>query len=316
MVLEKYHTARIRLCAPNTAYARLANRFLKECEEVLNNIPAEIELAAKAIRRGAQPDDAEDSGSYPRSYLYDGIYWQKQWEWRFSASEEDDTYVFDYYFFASEQYDATYCGVKHKAGSSSEIREMICRQKGPIRYFCTHRPPSPGGIPDGFVTFESYPSSSRCRTHGHIGEVTYSTPPPAEELRRWGLTRDPDWLREWSAKGFKIHDLDSSVEHENGLSEEEAKKCLSALTSRLKPSRRRSCPRCGQTRFSERFGKPEKSRYVDVSICGACFVHESGLEQAGQPLPLRKWAYAKAAAFWDETIAYQALTRGELPKYI
>jgi len=302
MVLEKYHTSSLDLFAPNWTFTRLANRFLKDCKEVLGMVPDEVQSAADAVRQGKLLSDTEDSGSIPRSYCLFGVYREKKWEWRFSADEEDGRYILDYYFFSSERFDRTYCGVKHVAGSMQDLGEQICRRKGPIRYFCTHRPPARGCIPEGYATYEEYPRGQRW-----IGEVTYFTPPPDSELRRWGLQIDPDWLREWSAKGFNIYDLNSAVEES---AESEAARVLAQLSKRQRTGKNAACPRCGQK--DAHMEGSAKSKYADVTICSRCVTHERGLDCVDRPLPLSKWAYMEYVGTFGENAAPKYLARSEL----
>ncbi len=304
MVLEKSHTSNLDMFAPNSVFSRLANRFLKDCKEVLGMVPDEVQSAADAVRQGKLLSDTEDSGKIPRSYWMYGVYWEKSWEWRFFADEEDGRYVLDYYFFSSEKFDRTYCGVKHIAGNMQELREQICRRKGPIRYFCTHRPPARGCIPEGFATYEEYPRGQRW-----IGEVTYFTPPPDSELTRWGLQLDPDWLCEWSVEGFKISHLNSDVEESV---ENEAVRLLARLSKRQRTGKNAACPRCGQKLLSARMEGPAKSKYADVTVCSRCVAHERGLDCVDRPLPLSKWAYIEYVGTFGENEAPKYLARSEL----
>lgn len=305
MVYEKSHTARLSVNGPISVYTRLANRLVKECEEALGFVPEEVSAAAETIKARNLIEEMEDEQKIPREYWSGRVYKSGNFEWKLYSCQEDLDYVFVYYFFRSEVFDANYCGVIHRGMSYDEIQEKIFRQKGPIRYFCMHRPPSPGGIPAGFVTYEPYGMYNR-PIPGAIGEVTYNAPPPAEELHRWGLHLDPDWVNEWSYNGFRIlHPLDNK-----GMEESEANEFLEKLAQRRRrKGKHPDCPRCGRRRLG---ADSVKSRYADVMICGACGIHEAGLDAIQKPMLLGNWRYIQRIQVCGIEVANYELDNGEL----
>ena len=305
MVLEKTHTAKISLTAPTACYTRLANRFLKECEEVLERIPQEVRCAADAIRLRTQVDDCEDEEKVDSRYYSDGVYYSARLEWEFYSCVEDGMYIFYYYFLRSQVYNTTYCGVKHTSGDFQEIEKMKCRQKGPIRYFCMHRPPSPGAIPGGYVTYETF--SNHGPYPGSIGEVTYLSPPPAKELDRWGLILDPEWLPLWSYLGFGIYDYSMPKDAD----EQECKKLLETHAARQRIGRRSSCPRCGMPRMDKGAGgEPVESKFAKIMICSICGIHEDRLANIQSQIPFSQWAYSRYALLNSVEWADYALKNG------
>lgn len=201
---DKAYTPRLRDgedIIPKSTLTRIARRMLNEYKEVDrcgdNSIPEEIKAIAEKIKA------AEDSNEYEFECTFDShadserVYdsCKNTYEYRARAfwdtdEYNDPVYCISWYFYTSECYTKHINGKKITAGSYHDINRKVIAEKGKYRYFCTHRPPSRGIIPDGFVSYDTYSQGSR-----HIGEVTYNEPPTREDLQRWGLVVDPDWER-------------------------------------------------------------------------------------------------------------------------
>lgn len=186
---------------PQSTLTRIANRLLKEFKEVdhcsNDTIPEEIKAIVEKITAAADSDEYEyertfDSPAHPER-VYDNC--KNTYEYRAHAfwdtnEENGPVYCITWYFYTSEWYTKCINGKKITAGSYQDINRKVAAAKGKYRYFCTHRPPSSGVIPNGFVSYDTYSQGLR-----YIGEVTYNIPPTSEDLRNWGLEPDDDWER-------------------------------------------------------------------------------------------------------------------------
>ncbi len=186
---------------PKSTLTRIANRLLKEYKAVDHcadyGIPEEIKAIAEKIKAAEDSDEYEFECTFdspaPSDRTYDSC--KNTYEYRAHAfwdtdDEGDPVYRITWYFYTSEWYTKHINGKKITAGKYDEIVRKVTAEKGKYRYFCTHRPPSRGIIPDGFVSYDTYGRGER-----YIGEVTYNEPPTREDLNNWGLVIDPDWER-------------------------------------------------------------------------------------------------------------------------
>lgn len=197
-MIEIAKTKNISLAAPSASYTRIANSMLKDAKTAFGESPPDEVVSAYELIRQGKPveEEYENDRTFPWNVGVGGTVRtiQECRVWGFWG-EDLESYVLDYYFFKNAIHQKTYFGVKHAYPEYGELQKAIYRQKGKLRYFCTQRPPSPGGIPDGYVTYDSYPNS-QFRGEWCPGEVTYNEPPPEAELRLRGLRLDPDWEQE------------------------------------------------------------------------------------------------------------------------
>ena len=185
---------------PQSTLTRAANRLLTEYAAAFGGwggAPDEITAIAEQIKQGIDSEEYEYESTYDGggigNKVYDNVKYTNEARARaFWDTDEynDPVYRVTWYFFASETYTKNIAGKTLRAGSYHDILTKVTTVKGKYRYFCTHRPPSRGVIPDGFVSYDTYGRDER-----YIGEVTYNEQPPAEALRNWGLVIDPDWER-------------------------------------------------------------------------------------------------------------------------
>ena len=184
---------------PQGTLTRAANRLIADYAAAFGSwcIPDEITAIAEKIKQGTDSEEYEYENTYDGSgdstKTYDSVkYTNEARAHAFWDTDEynDSVYCVTWYFFASESYTKHIAGKTLRAGSYTDILKKVTAEKGKYRYFCTHRPPSRGVIPEGFVSYDTYGRGAR-----YIGEVTYKEQPPAEELENWGLVLDPDWER-------------------------------------------------------------------------------------------------------------------------
>lgn len=186
---------------PQSTLTRIANRLLKEYKEVDrcsdSGIPDEIKAIAEKIKAAADSDEYEYESTFdtpaPSDRTYDSC--KNTYEYRAHAFWDTDeygdaVYHITWYFFTSEYYSKFINGKKITAGNYQDITRKVAAEKGKYRYFCTHRPPARGVIPEGFVSYDTYGRGER-----YIGEVTYNEKPADTELQNWGLVYDPDYER-------------------------------------------------------------------------------------------------------------------------
>lgn len=180
-----------------SALTRAANRMLKEYAEAIGtgSVPDELAAVAENIKRGEDSEEYEfeSSNEYggTGNKVYDTVrYTTEARAHSFWSMDEylDPIYNVMWYFFTSELYKKRIAGKTILAGSHTELLKKVTAAKGKYRYFCTHRPPSPGCVPKGYVSYDTYSQGYR-----YIGEVTYNEEPSKEELRVWGLVPDQDW---------------------------------------------------------------------------------------------------------------------------
>lgn len=184
---------------------RLAKRFIKEYTETVSTyIPPEVASAVEKIKAGEEVEYYEDSyssnkmHSTERGYrTYDNAMYQT--EEHFSATIETDeygdpVYCVSWYFFSVNKYEKRIGDKVIKATDYTEMIRKGYEARGKYRYFCTHRPPTSGCIPRGFISYETYLDGSK-----EIGEVTYDVKPPEDELQKWGLVFDDRYEKERNA---------------------------------------------------------------------------------------------------------------------
>lgn len=176
--------------------ARVAKRMLAEFKEAFGyDAGEELQVVATKIR------ECEDSEEYEYEYSYDegrdskSVFDNAHYSYEARAyahwtTDEycDPIYAVRWYFFSTECYTKRIGGKTIYAGSYGQILRKGISEKGVYRYFCTHRPPSGGCVPSGFISYDTYKYGER-----YLGEVTYNAPPNNEELQRWGLVIDHDW---------------------------------------------------------------------------------------------------------------------------
>lgn len=180
-----------------SALTRAANRLIAEYKEAFGawGVPDEIKKIADKIKKCEDSDTYEDEGT--NEYCgtgerdYDTVkYTHEARVHAFWDTDEwnEPVYCVNWYFFSSEYYTKRIGKQTLHASSFSDILRKATAAKGKYRYFCTHRSPSPGVIPEGFVSYDTYSQGMR-----YIGEVTYNEKPLGEELRNWGLIPDTGW---------------------------------------------------------------------------------------------------------------------------
>lgn len=186
---------------PQSTFTRIANRLLKEYIEVNGNllVPEEIQAIVDTIKRGKDTDAYDYDHTFETDCLesndrtYDTCKTMYE-NYAHAFWDEDEygepVYHATWYFFTSDTYKKRIGNQTLCAGSYHEIIRKVYGAKGKYRYFCTHRPPSTGCIPEGYVSYETYRRGSR-----HIGEVTYNEKPPKHDLQNWGLVFDPEYER-------------------------------------------------------------------------------------------------------------------------
>jgi len=200
-MIEKYYKKYISLTAPRSAYARVANHFLKDYEEVneTTTIPADIQAAAEKIKNGVEIE-LDDFGhksvfsfnGYGRRDYDESTY---EIEYHYSAYFDTDengepAYLVEWYFFTNSRYKKRIADKIVYANDYLDIIKKNYELRGKYRYFCRHRPPSPGAIPDGYVFYETYRQGSE-----EIGEVTYNERLSDEECQKYGLKFDEEYER-------------------------------------------------------------------------------------------------------------------------
>lgn len=186
-----------------TALTRAANRLIAEYTAVFGgwSIPDEIKAIAEAIKAGAGAEEYCDELRYENDGVGERIYDKVEYSNEASANAfwdtddyNDPVYHVTWYFFASEYYSKKIGSKTLHASSYNEILRKGAEAKGKYRYFCTHRPPSAGCIPAGYVSYDTYSQRQR-----YLGEVTYNEEPPENDLYNWGLVEDSDWERQRAA---------------------------------------------------------------------------------------------------------------------
>lgn len=195
------------LTSPKATFTRAANRFLKEYEEVNRFLTDEARAFAAAVKAVEEyiNDTSEEydsgkqysSGEGFRDYNYYRTTSEFQYQALFDTDEYGEpVYSVRWYLFEVTKYTKYLrgSGLEKSSTDLEELARWTREKRGKYRYFCTHRPPSPGGIPRGYTTYEEYSSRSR-----YCGEVTYDEKPDEREAYNWGLVLDPDWERERQA---------------------------------------------------------------------------------------------------------------------
>ncbi len=184
--------------APQSTFTRAANKMLKDAVEVFGSfIYDEIKEAAAHIKKQEdfEPLDLDrkhistvGGDAYGSAYKHETTEEYHIWGGMDKDEYGEPTYCVDWYFFTSERFTATIGGERITATSHHDFMRKQMKAKGEYRYFCAHRPPSLGGIPDGAVSFESYAIGNR-----YIGEATYNRELTDEEGENWGLVLDTDY---------------------------------------------------------------------------------------------------------------------------
>jgi len=186
---------------PQSTFTRIANRLLKEYIAVNGDycIPDEIKAIVDAIKQGKDSEQYDDENDYEisnttyddREYDTCKISYENRAHVFWDEDEYGDSvYHATWYFFTSATYTKRVGKQVLRAGTHTEILRKVYAAKGKYRYYCTHRPPSGGCIPEGYVSYETYRQGSR-----HIGEVTYNEKPSEHDLQNWGLVFDPEYER-------------------------------------------------------------------------------------------------------------------------
>lgn len=194
-MIEKSFKRTYDLMSPQSSFTRAANKLLKEYKEVFGDVPDEDVLKAAEHIKNC---DAVESLDYEFTHTFTslgdemggGYTVKTTWEYHISAGADTDDYgnpVFyvDWYLFKGECYSAQIGARKISAADYRRFMQKCTAAKGKYRYFCTHRPPSGGCIPDGYVSYETYGRDAR-----HIGEATYERLLDDREAANWGLTFD------------------------------------------------------------------------------------------------------------------------------
>lgn len=179
------------------ALTRAANRLIAEYSLVFGGwcVPEEIKTISEKIKSCEEATEYEYEHSYESNgtgeKIYDKVKYANEARARaFWDSDEygDPIYCVNWYFCASEFYTKRIGNQTLHAGTYHDIAKKTVKAKGKYRYFCTHRPPSVGVIPNGFISYDTYSRGQR-----YIGEVTYDQPPTDDDLYNWGLVVDKEW---------------------------------------------------------------------------------------------------------------------------
>lgn len=196
-MIEKFFDKTYKCDVSQSTLTRAANRLISEyCCTFGNTVaPDELQEIAKQIKQCVDTTEYEDESNYEYNgygeRIYDKVKYTNEARARaFWDTDEynDPVYRITWYFFKSESYTKRIGTQTIRGKSYNEILRKGVAEKGIYRYFCTHRPPSRGVIPEGFVSYDTYSQNMR-----YIGEVTYNEKPPENELYAWGLVFDPDW---------------------------------------------------------------------------------------------------------------------------
>jgi len=206
---EKSFDRNYPLDGAQAGFTRAANRFLKEYEEVngfLTDKAREFAEAVKNVREFRNDNSEEDN--YDSGKIYSSgegfreySFCQTTGEYQFYAIFDTDdygepVYAVHWYLYEVTKYTKILkgSGAKRTSTDHTELTKWTHQNRGKYRYFCTHRPPANGCIPEGFITYEEYSTRSR-----YCGEVTYNEKPDNESVYEWGLTLDPEWENERAA---------------------------------------------------------------------------------------------------------------------
>lgn len=182
---------------PQSTLTRAANRLIAEYAAAFGgwSVPDEITAIAEKIKQCEEAEmyeyESENEYGGTGDKTYDTVkYTNEARACAFWDTDEygDTVYHVTWYFFASEYYTKRVGNQLLHAGTYQDIHKKALAAKGKYRYFCTHRPPTNGCIPSGFVSYDTYGRGER-----YIGEVTYNEQPPAAELENWGLVLDDNW---------------------------------------------------------------------------------------------------------------------------
>lgn len=186
---------------PQSTLIRVANLLIKEYGEVNGSygIPDEIQAIVDSIKKCVDSNEYEFEHDFEmgnteyNDRLYDSC--KTTYENRAHAFWDEDeygtpVYRVTWYFFTSETYTKRVGNQTLRAGSHLGIIKKVYAAKGKYRYYCTHRPPSGGCIPEGYVSYDTYRRGSR-----YIGEATYNEKPSDHDLQNWGLVFDPEYER-------------------------------------------------------------------------------------------------------------------------
>jgi hypothetical protein len=188
--------------AKNGVLTRVANRLIKEYNEAIGKeygLPDEVNAAAEKIKQMQEVESYEDEFRHtvPCTFRGDRPYDTVTYEYQVNISAYwekdeygDDVFAVRWYFFNSQYYVKRIGNQKITGKDLETIIRKGYAARGKYRYFCTHRPPAPYCIPNGYVSYETYYQGSE-----QIGEVTYNEQPPAAELQNWGLILDKDYER-------------------------------------------------------------------------------------------------------------------------
>lgn len=198
-MIEKFFDKTYKCDVSQSTLTRAANRLISEyCCTFGNTVaPDELQEIAKQIKQCVDTTEYEDESNYEYNgygeRIYDKVKYTNEARARaFWDTDEynDPVYRITWYFFKSESYTKRIGTQTIRGKSYNEILRKCAAAKGIYRYFCTHRPPSRGVIPEGFVSYDTYSQDMR-----YIGEVTYNEKPSENELYAWGLVFDPDWKK-------------------------------------------------------------------------------------------------------------------------
>lgn len=180
------------------ALKRVAKRLEKEYAEVdrsaVGNLPDEVKTIIEQIKNAEETKNYEYDFSYENSShegVYDTVKYTREYHIHaFWDCDEygDSVYCVTWYLFFSERYTKRIGDRKLQGSSYMGILRKVITAKGRYRYFCAHRPPSWSVLPEGFVSYDVYPTGAE-----YCGEVTYNTAPSPDDIRRFGLVFDNEW---------------------------------------------------------------------------------------------------------------------------
>lgn len=183
---------------PKSGVRNASKRIIADYSAVFGvDIPDDIKDISEKIKRGEESESYNFEYSWEADGVGEKIYDKVKYDEECNAIafwDEDDygdpIYRVEWYFFSSEYYTKRIGNKIIKATSYTDILKKTVAAKGKYRYFCVHRPPSPGGIPDGYISYDSYSQG-----HRYCGEVSYNVQLSEYELSKFGLVVDENWDR-------------------------------------------------------------------------------------------------------------------------
>lgn len=188
---EIFHKGKCQIV--QSSFTKICKRFIADVEAVYGSspYPDELQRAIEALKKG----ETYSEDPYQNTWQF----WFKEkdcvvkyiHEFHISLAHEVDertlkpVYVFDWWLFERVYYEKHFAGQKIVAEDYEQLDAKTNALKGKHRYYCNHRPPAKGCIPDDFVTIQRYHDYPKY--NNHVGEASYNRELSVEECRQWGL---------------------------------------------------------------------------------------------------------------------------------